>query len=121
MVAPDAEALQMGLPAPEPAASSPPRKPGHPTHRCFYGSVAIGWERHQRPAHIPGGEPVHGRRRLRPLHSPLYAALIGDVGGILIGPDLLDRVRTPQGHRLDQVLRVETAWGIGFSAPGGPI
>ncbi|MDX3106314.1 hypothetical protein, partial [Nonomuraea angiospora] len=41
-----------------------------------------------------------------------FAALIGEVDGIrLLGPELLDRIRTPQADGIDQTPRMHTAFG----------
>ncbi|MGW3352720.1 serine hydrolase domain-containing protein [Nonomuraea rubra] len=122
VVVPDAESVRLGMEVPELAGFvAALNDPGSLSYRALYGSVAIGWdaanERRTYEVESPSMDGVASAHSL----ARYFAALIGPVGGVrLLGPDLLDRVRTPQADGLDQVLRVRTAWGIGFAVPGGP-
>ncbi|MBB6548229.1 serine hydrolase domain-containing protein [Nonomuraea rubra] len=122
VVVPDAESVRLGMEVPELAGFvAALNDPGSLSYRALYGSVAIGWdaanERRTYEVESPSMDGVASAHSL----ARYLAALIGPVGGVrLLGPDLLDRVRTPQADGLDQVLRVRTAWGIGFAVPGGP-
>jgi CubicO group peptidase (beta-lactamase class C family) len=62
----------------------------------------------ERPA---GGGVANGRALAR-----MYAALIGEVDGIrLISAETVENVRQVVGQGTDQVLGVESCWGLGFS------
>ncbi|MEV4170844.1 serine hydrolase domain-containing protein [Nonomuraea sp. NPDC049709] len=122
MVVPDAEAVRLGMEVPELAEFVEAlHDPGTLTYRALYGSVAIGWdttnERRTYEVESPSMDGVASAHSL----ARYFAALIGEVGGVrLLSRDLLDRVRTPQADGIDRILRVRTAWGIGFAVPGGP-
>lgn len=57
-----------------------------------------------------------------PTLADLYALLArpADEGGLL-SHEVHDEVRAPWSQGIDQVFRVETAWGLGFMLPGGPL
>ncbi|MEV0995125.1 serine hydrolase domain-containing protein [Nonomuraea sp. NPDC050202] len=122
VVVPDAESVRLGMEVPELAGFVEAlHDPGSLSYRALYGSVALGWdaanERRTYEVESPSMDGVASAHSL----ARYFAALTGPVDGVrLLGPDLLDRVRTPQADGIDQVLRVRTAWGIGFAVPGGP-
>ncbi|MGK5558807.1 serine hydrolase, partial [Actinomadura kijaniata] len=97
---------------------------GHPDglpFRALYGSVALDWDAAADPrtyqVESPSMDGVASAHSL----ARYFAALTGEVDGVrLLGPDLVDRIRTPQAEGVDRILRVHTAWGIGFAVPGGP-
>jgi Beta-lactamase class C and other penicillin binding proteins len=122
MIVPDAETVRMGMQVPELADFVAAfNDPESLTYRCFYGSVVTDWDAANDPrtyqVESPSMDGVASARSL----ARFYAALIGEVDGVrLIDAELLDKVRTTQASGIDMVLKVETAWGIGFSVPGGP-
>ncbi|MFI9846294.1 serine hydrolase domain-containing protein [Nonomuraea sp. NPDC051941] len=122
MVVPDAETMRLGMEVPELADFAEAlNDPATLSYRAFYGSVAIGWDSTNDPrtyqVESPSMDGVASAHSL----ARYFAALSGEVDGIrLLGPELVDRIRTPQADGIDQTLRVHTAWGIGFAVPGGP-
>ncbi|XYI03778.1 serine hydrolase domain-containing protein [Sorangium sp. So ce1128] len=122
MVVPDVEAMRLGMGVPELADFVKAlNDPTTLSYRAIYGSVAIGWDATNDPrtyqVESPSMDGVASAHSL----ARYFAAMIGEVDGIrLLGPDLIEQVRRPQADGLDQVLRVRTAWGIGFAVPGGP-
>ncbi|MEV0613074.1 serine hydrolase domain-containing protein [Nonomuraea sp. NPDC050404] len=122
MEVPDAETVRLGMEVPEMAEFVKAlNDPATLTYRAMYGSIAIGWdttnERRTYEVESPSMDGVASAHSL----ARYFAALIGEVDGIrLLGPGLVERVRTPQNDGPDEVLRVRTAWGIGFTVPGGP-
>ncbi|MGR6916482.1 serine hydrolase domain-containing protein [[Actinomadura] parvosata] len=122
VVVPDAETVRLGMEVPELAGFVEAlHDPGSLPYRALYGSVAIGWDAaNQRRTYEVESPSMDGVASAHSL-ARYFAALIGPVDGVrLLSPGLLDQVRTPQADGLDQVLRVRTAWGIGFAVPGGP-
>ncbi|SEG29500.1 CubicO group peptidase, beta-lactamase class C family [Nonomuraea solani] len=122
MVVPDQESVRLGMEVPELAGFVEAlNDPGSLSYRALYGSVALGWDMTNDPrtyqVESPSMDGVASAHSL----ARYFAALIGEVDGIrLLAPELLDLVRRPQADGVDQVLRVRTAWGVGFAVPGGP-
>jgi len=65
-------------------------------------------------AELPSSNGIGDARSL----ARLYASLIGEVDGVrLLKPETVDAARTPQARGTDQVLMIETAYGLGFMLP----
>jgi len=65
-------------------------------------------------AELPSSNGIGDARSL----ARLYAALIGEVDGVrLLKPETLTAAATPQARGLDEVLMIETAYGLGFMLP----
>ncbi|GAA1591074.1 serine hydrolase domain-containing protein [Actinomadura kijaniata] len=122
MVLPDADSLRLGMEVPELADFVRALDdPGGLPYRALYGSVALDWEAAADPltyrVESPSMDGVASAHSL----ARYFAALTGEVDGVrLLDPGLVDRIRTPQAEGVDRILRVHTAWGIGFAVPGGP-
>ncbi|MEU4575497.1 serine hydrolase domain-containing protein [Nonomuraea sp. NPDC023979] len=122
MVVPDADTVRLGMEVPELAGFvAALADPGSLSYRSFYGSVAIGWDATNDPrtyqVESPSMDGVASAHSL----ARFFAGLIGEIDGVrLLGPGLVDRVRTPQAEGMDRTLCAHTAWGIGFAVPGGP-
>lgn len=86
-----------------------------------FGPMEVGDDFNSRRWHaaeIPSANGIGSARSL----ARLGAALVGEVDGTrLVGADLMDQVvqRTSSGP--DRALLHETAWGLGFNVPGGPL
>ncbi|WP_306357580.1 MULTISPECIES: serine hydrolase domain-containing protein [unclassified Nocardia] len=83
------------------------------------GPIEIGEDMNSRRHHaaeVPSVTGIAGAHSL----ARLMAALIGEVDGVrLIGPELTAEVARRYASGPDQVLRADTAWGLGFHVPGG--
>ncbi|MEU8393753.1 serine hydrolase domain-containing protein [Nonomuraea sp. NPDC048892] len=74
------------------------------------------------PAFLAVGEPSMSGVASASGLAWLYASLIGEVAGHrLINPDLLDATVREESHGHDQVLLMNTRFGLGFMLPGGPL
>ncbi|MCG5215024.1 serine hydrolase domain-containing protein [Streptosporangium sp. KLBMP 9127] len=122
MVVPDAETVRLGMEVPELADFVRAfTDPATLSFRALHGSVVVDWDAANDPrtyqVESPSMDGVASAHSL----ARYFAALIGEVDGIrLLSPGLVEQVRTPQTNGIDQILRVHTAWGIGFTVPGGP-
>ncbi|PRX97705.1 serine hydrolase domain-containing protein [Allonocardiopsis opalescens] len=95
--------------------------PSSLTYRALYGSMRIGWESAADPAYslleAPSTDGVASAAGL----ARLFAATIGEVGGVrLIGPALVREAAAAHSSGRDRVLGIRTDWGLGFMVPGGP-
>ncbi|MEV0390790.1 serine hydrolase domain-containing protein [Nonomuraea sp. NPDC050643] len=122
MVLPDEQAVQLGMQVPEMADFV--QALGDPdtlSYRAFYGSVTQEWDDSNNPrtyqVESPSMDGVASAHSL----ARYFAAMIGEVDGIrLFSPWLVDKIHTPQSDGIDELLKVRTAWGLGFLVPGGP-
>jgi CubicO group peptidase (beta-lactamase class C family) len=65
-------------------------------------------------AELPSSNGVGDARSL----ARLYASLIGEVNGVrLLKPETVRAAATPQARGTDEVLMIETAYGLGFMLP----
>ncbi|MFI6503090.1 serine hydrolase domain-containing protein [Nonomuraea typhae] len=122
MVLPDEQAVQLGMQVPEMADFVRAlNDPDTLSFRAFYGSVTQEWADANNPrtyqVESPSMDGVASAHSL----ARYFAAMIGEVDGIrLFSPGLIDQIRTPHSDGIDELLKVRTAWGLGFLVPGGP-
>ncbi|WUI04077.1 beta-lactamase family protein [Spirillospora sp. NBC_00431] len=84
-----------------------------------FGPTEVGKDMNSRRHHameLPSATGIASARSL----ARLAAALVGEVDGVrLLGEDIVAEAATTFSSGPDQVVLTDTAWGLGFSVPGG--
>lgn len=88
------------------------------TFRALYGSFQIGWEEASDPKYALVEAPSTDGTASAAGLARLFAATIGEVAGVRLFTADAGAVHA---SGLDRVLNIQTAWGLGFMVPGGPM
>lgn len=92
------------------------------TYRALYGSMAFGWETANDPRYVQVEAPSTDGIASAAGLAKLYAALVGEVDGILlVGPDVLAQASRLHSSGTDEILHIHTDIGLGFMRRGGPL